>query len=42
MIRIMLTHSGFEQGSNDYQRLERRWPASTGLMIVSIIFTPPD
>jgi|ERR1700730_6666176 hypothetical protein len=29
---------GFEQGRNDYQRLERRWPASTGLLIVSIFF----
>src|SRR5260370_37604568 len=29
----------FEQGSNDYQRLERRWPASTGLLIVSIFFS---
>jgi hypothetical protein len=31
------THSGFEQGRNDYQRLERRWPASTGWLIVSIL-----
>ena len=38
MIRIMLTDSGFEQGRNDYQRLEGRWPASTGWLIVSIIF----
>src|ERR1700730_968200 len=29
---------GFEQRRNDYQRLERRWPASTGLLIVSIFF----
>src|SRR6266567_9238727 len=38
MIRIMLTDSGFEQGRNDYQRLEGRWPASTGWLIVSILF----
>jgi hypothetical protein len=29
---------GLEQGSNDYQRLEGRWPASTGWLIVSIFF----
>ena len=38
MIRIMLTDGGYEQGRNDYQRLEGRWPASTGWLIVSIIF----
>jgi hypothetical protein len=38
MIRIMLTDSGFEQGRNDYHRLEQRWPASTGWLIVSILF----
>ena len=34
----MPTHSGFEPGRNDYQRLEGRWPASTGWLIVSILF----
>jgi hypothetical protein len=38
IIRIVPTHSGFEQVSNDYQRLERRWPASTGWLIVSVLF----
>ena len=32
------THGGFEQGRNDYERLERRWPASTGWLIASILF----
>jgi hypothetical protein len=31
------THSGFEQERNDYERLERRWPASTGWLIASIL-----
>jgi hypothetical protein len=38
MIRIMPTHSGFEPGRSDYQRAERLWPASTGWLIVSILF----
>jgi hypothetical protein len=38
IIRTVPTDSGFEQGWNDYQRLERRWPASTGWLIVSILF----
>jgi len=38
MIRIMPTHSGFEPGRNDFQRLERLWPASTGWLIVSVLF----